>query len=159
MSQAAGLPVAIVSSKRRVGKAPLARQVMYYHLFRAQRFNKSELGRMFGVDHTTIIYALRRVADLLQTGDELTSDLYSKISGMDMRKASKAHKVVYHTNGVFKVYDRWKNEMTELTGLLSNRQNFEEVCDSATRFFITNGDEIEIQMMRGDFIKLFTVVS
>ncbi|WP_018629229.1 helix-turn-helix domain-containing protein [Niabella aurantiaca] len=158
-ADAAGVPFDDVNSTTRRGDAPLARQVSHYYLYKYYGLNKSELSRMFNVDHTTVIHGIRRVSELVQTGDAKAMEILGRFSDIDISAIDRAYKVVYHINNLFEIYDRHKNKIKELSSGPMTLAKFRSICGNASRFFITNGDEIEIQLNKVDFIKLFTVVS
>ncbi|MCF3107302.1 hypothetical protein LL912_00785 [Niabella sp. CC-SYL272] len=157
-SQAAGLPFEAVSGKTRQGDAPLARQIAHFHAKESLGLGCSEAARLFGVDHTTILHGVKRINGLFKSNDPRAIDMYRKFTGYSLDDVHRAHKVVYHTSGWFKVFDLYKKEIAVLSKQMLSREAFAATCEAAAKFFVTNGDELEVQMDKRDFIKLFTLV-
>ena len=64
-----GIPFEEIMGRSRKAEVVMARQVWWWFL-RDLSFGYSEIGRMFGRDHSTVIHGVNRVSDLIRLNDE-----------------------------------------------------------------------------------------
>jgi hypothetical protein len=69
-----------ITSKSRYRHIVMARHLFCWFAFHRFGRNKSDLKRIIGIDHTTVIHGIKMVDDLLQTKDVLMCDCFNKIS-------------------------------------------------------------------------------
>lgn len=63
-----GMPLEKLKSKSRKREVITARFIYWYHL-RENRYTYEEIGRMFGMNHATVIHAVRTVDNFIAIDD------------------------------------------------------------------------------------------
>lgn len=58
-----------IKGHSRVNKISFCRQVIIFFLRRYTQMSLKEVGRMLNKDHTTAVYAVRRISDLMETDE------------------------------------------------------------------------------------------
>ena len=57
-------PIEEINKKYRGRETVMLRRYLFFFLHKYTKMNKSEIGRMYGKDHTTIIHSLKALEDL-----------------------------------------------------------------------------------------------
>jgi len=76
----AGTTVQILTSGYRLGKYCMMRQIVAYWLHKEKGYSKRDIAVAINRDRSTIYHAVKRIDDLLEIGDRLTTDLWNRFS-------------------------------------------------------------------------------
>jgi chromosomal replication initiation ATPase DnaA len=57
---------------------------LYWLLLYRNGFCYSDIGRLAGRDHSTVISGIRRIRDLLETGDRLVGGMWEAVKDLDV---------------------------------------------------------------------------
>ena len=76
----AGTTVNILTSGYRLGTYCMMRQIVAYWLHKEKGYSKRDIAVAINRDRSTIYHAVKRIDDLLEIGDRLTTDLWNRFS-------------------------------------------------------------------------------
>jgi chromosomal replication initiation ATPase DnaA len=76
-SKLAGYPELDILGKGKRGHLCDARHV-YWYILHKNGFNASEAARVSGVRHSSVIFAIKKVTDLLELNDNYITELYER---------------------------------------------------------------------------------
>ena len=76
----AGTTVKILTSGYRLGTYCMMRQIVAYWLHKEKGYSKRDIAVAINRDRSTIYHAVKRIDDLLEIGDRLTTDLWNRFS-------------------------------------------------------------------------------
>ena len=80
ISFVSGLPEDAIRSQNRARGLVLCRHAYYFIARQNMGLKLAEIGEVFGADHTTVIYGVQKVKDMLSIGDEITSNFINNIN-------------------------------------------------------------------------------
>lgn len=76
----AGTTVKILTSGYRLATYCMMRQIAAYWLHKEKGYRMRDIAPAFNRDRSTIYHAVKRIDDLLEIGDRLTTDLWNRFS-------------------------------------------------------------------------------
>jgi len=80
ISFVSGLPEDAIRSQNRARGLVLCRHAYYFIARQNMGLKLAEIGEVFGADHTTVIYGVQKVKDMLSIKDEITSQFIDQVN-------------------------------------------------------------------------------
>lgn len=81
-----GIRRSMLWGRDRGGRLPIARQVVWHAVRSNTGASYPELGKLTGYDHTTVLYGIRRVGQMLEEGNKFVTRLIEDVNGQEHRK-------------------------------------------------------------------------